>query len=626
MDQALPLTLEHTQATLRVIFFTSVRRSGQAGPATPPQALAMEGSCCQSSGMKHIAILLALAGLSAGVQTWLVLRAEVPSLDAVRLARIAQAVQDEGCGPALRHQREQPLFPVWVAVVHRGLTAAAGESPSSWAHAVQLAAAAPLVLCVVPVYLIALRLFGAGAAVAASVLFLVLPEVARLGADGLSDSTHLLFGAVAVWAVVEGLARDEQRVGWAWLVWFIVAGLATGLAALARAEVLIVPAALLLTLVVRQLRSRGHGLWRSLSAVGVFALASVLSVAPFLVAVRCSSPREAAARLLGHYDAERYATSAAGTAAASCPRWHLPTGRPMSFAVKDPTTSLRRRGVLTAAVSLAHRLVDAFGYWVAGLAVFGLWRLRGRSLPTAGMFLVVLLLLYSAAALRFAAIEGYLGSRHMVLPVAAGIGAAGWGAVELGQLATCTPRVRVGFLALSKRPRVGTAMHRLAAGAPLGLAVAGCLAAQAGPLHASRAPHRAAGEWLGLAAPVGTLVVDTRGWTGLYSGRTTIPYEDSPAVLADPRTGFLVLEPAELRHASRRSQTLNTLLETAAVPAAAFPASGTLPEGWQPVAVYRWDAAKFRSWSAAQAADVRPQENRYARDHSGTDPHGGRSL
>ncbi len=580
----------------------------------------MEGLDRRSVRKRRLAALAAVAGLSAAVQCWLVLRAEVPSLDAVRFVRAAQAIDRDGLLPALRVQREQPLFAVSVWAVHCGLTVAAGEFRSAWAVSVQVAAAAALVLAVVPVYLLGARLWGTAAGTAGAVLFSVLPEVARLGADGLSDSTHLLFAAVAIWATVAGLGSRTLAPARSW-PWLFIAGLATGVAALARAEVLVVPAALFVTLGVLQMRGM---LWRlrlvgAAASLAAFSLGAILVLVPYLAVVGSLSPRQAWARLQGCCRPELFAGATAQPAAEEAARaWQLSDGRPMSFAAKDPSIGIRRRGLDVAAPRFARKLAEAYGYWVGGLALFGLWRARRRPIGPAPVFLAVLFVLFSAATIRFAAVEGYLEARHLVVLVGAGAGAAGCGALELGAW-------------LARRSEGGGTLHSvplfrpLPAWSPLVLSAAACLALLGVPLHASRAGHRGAAEWLAREAPRGSLVIDTRGWTGLYSGLLTRPYDEAPAALADSRLAYVVVEKVELHYKSPRGHTLRKLLEAGGTLAAVFPARGPLPEGWQPVEVYRWDAARFKRWAAEEAA-ASPGENRYARSHGDVSPHGGRSL
>ena len=597
----------------------------------------------------HIAVVALLCCASGAVQTALVHRATVPGLDAVRFARLAQAIDREGLLPALRVQREQPLFPVCVWAVHGTITRVAGDFRSAWALSVQWAAATALVLAVVPIYFLSMRLWGAGGAVVGSLLFCVLPEVARLGADGLSDSTHLLFFALALWGVVEFLrvrgsgfrvqesGGDGDGAGASVAIrrtdratdraddelappavggrpaWLLAAGVATGLAALARAEVLVLPVALAVTLGWFQLRGR----WRRpslklASAGGCFVLGAGLVLGPYLTAMGSLGPRAAADRLLGRYDAEQDAgrsPSQPATAPAGARAWQLADGRPMSFDVKDRSTSIRRRGYASAAVRFAHELADAFGYWIGLFAVFGLWGLGRRPAREVDGFLAVFFGLFSLAAIHFAATEGYLGARHLLVLVVAGIGAAGRGVVALGPKPPAASDEQPASPAPGQKLRE---LSALAAGLVVFLAVVtGYAVLVVGPLHASRAGHRQAAEWLAGQTTAPGMVIDTRGWTGLYSGRTTHPYTDAPAVLLDPRLAYVVVQKEELEFDSRRGRTLRTLLAAAGRRVAEFPEPHRLPSGWQSVVVYRWAPERFRRWvGRAAVVAEKPRSDR----------------
>ena len=152
---------------------------------------------------KTIAVLATLVGLSGLIQAVVICRAALPSIDAVRFVRIAQAIDSRGLLATISSEREQPLFPLAVSFTHGLLARVAGESPSLWATSAQLAAVVPLVLSVIPIYFLCRRLVGSTAAFAAGIFFCVLPEVASLAANGISDSLHLFFFTLAYWALVE---------------------------------------------------------------------------------------------------------------------------------------------------------------------------------------------------------------------------------------------------------------------------------------------------------------------------------------------------------------------------------------------------------------------------------------
>ena len=119
---------------------------------------------------RQLVIVGGLLCLSCLVQGVVILRATTTGLDAVRFVGIARSIDQQGLLQTVRTERQQPLFPAWVWVVHGGLQRTVGEFPSAWATSAQLAAAIPLVLAVVPLYFLLVRLVGGAAAAAGSFL------------------------------------------------------------------------------------------------------------------------------------------------------------------------------------------------------------------------------------------------------------------------------------------------------------------------------------------------------------------------------------------------------------------------------------------------------------------------
>lgn len=524
----------------------------------------------------------------------------------MRFVRLAQAIDRAGLMPALRVQREQPLFPTWVWAVHGAMTNLSGEFHSAWALSVQLAAAIPLVLAVVPVYFLSMRLWGARAGALATLLFCLLPEVVRIGADGLSDGLHLFWFAVALWAVIEHLAAEDadanERAGARRLVWLLIAGVATAMAVLTRAEVLVLPAALVVTIAVLQLRPRWRRAWRPLAGTAaVYALGLGLVLVPYLATMNSLAPGPAVDRILGRYDAERYGPSlpSAESTGSAAVAWRLADGGPMSFARKDPSTSIRHRGYAAAVGRFAGELADAFGYWIGALALIGLGCTWRRPIRPIHLFVILFSGLFSILAIRFAASEGYLGARHLIVLVVAGIGAAGQGALFLWN--ELLYRSRPSTTPTRSASEVGKFFPRLRFGFVVVVLAAGYVVLVVGPLHTSRAPHRRAGEWLADEAPATGIVIDTRGWTGLYSGRPTRTYAESQTALLDPRLAYLVVEREELERDSRRSRTLRTLISVACRRAVEFAGPRPSEPLRQSVVVYRWDEKRFRRWAEENA-------------------------
>jgi hypothetical protein len=572
---------------------------------------------------RHLSIVAGLLGVSCLVQWVVISRTIVPALDSARYALAAETIDAAGLLPAIRGYREHPLFPVWVWAVHRGLATALGDVPALWALSVQLAAAIPLVLCVVPVYWIALRLFGPGAALAGTAFFCVLPEIARLGADGITDTAYLLPFSVALAAVVMYWTGPHGRGSMAeWQrgllsdgsasppprrpLWLLLAGLATGVAGLARAEGLVLPAALAVTLIVFQFMPSRRQAWSRVAvAAGCFGLGLAAVFGPYLWVVGAPTPKAALARLLGrgdgtverplgegrgHDDGPAAGQSGATpcvTTPADVARWRLADGQPMSFALKDPG-SIRKRGWGAALTLFGYEFIRVFWYWIGILGAYALWRVRHSRGNPVDWFVRIFLLTYCLAIIGFVAQEGYLVARHLAPLVVAAIGCAGYGAIEAGW-AWCAWRARRGSVPSdATRARQRT----LAAAAVTLLAAGACLAQTFRPCGPTGLAHRAAAAWLATTADAAGSVVDTHGWTGLYSGRKTHPYGHGRVGFSDPQLAYVVVETQELQSDSARCRTLRRLLETAGQQVAEFsgPASTRVSRD---VAVYRWYPERF---------------------------------
>ena len=533
-----------------------------------------------------VAVLVCLAGL---IQAVIIARAAVPSLDAVRYVGIARAIDKVGFVETFRAEGEQPLFPLAVNLTHGLLSAFVGETPSLWATSAQLAAAVSLVLAVIPVYFISRRLVGVSGGFIAGVFFCVLPEVARLGADGISDAMHLLFFALAFWALLEYFERvlKNSRVApigkISGLHIGLAAGMAIGLAVLTRVEtIVLLPAILIAALLLRFLGDTRCRWTKSAVFGGGLALGVAVVLGPYLLAVGPNDAGGAAQRVLGrwHPPASDMPTSDMPTGDAGC--WQLADGHQIAFGVKEPGTSIRHRGWPAAVLQFGEELADAFGYVIGLLSIVGLWhmrRLRLLRLGPAECLIAVFVVLFSLAGIRFAAAEGYINARHLLRLVVAGIGPSGIGAIAL---AHWLRQRKMWFSPIRPLPLVVVFF------------VAICLITTLRPLHAGRIAHRRAGCWLATAERFG-VVLDTKGWTGLYSTRTTFQYDRARETFADPRLAYVVVQREDLQTTSGRGRTLRFLLDTAAEPAATFAGHG----GRGAVTVYRWYHERFREKIAA---------------------------
>jgi hypothetical protein len=87
------------------------------------------------------------------------------------------------------------------------------------------------------------------------------------------------------------------------------------------------------------------------------------------------------------------------------------------------------------------------------------------------------------------------------------------------------------------------------------------------------------------------MVLDTRGWSALYTEMPTFRHEAGAQALASPALRYVVVEREELLFDSRRARTLRAVLGTSAELVGSFHAAEVKPE--KAVLVYRWDPQRF---------------------------------
>ena len=523
--------------------------------------------------------------LSGLIQAVVIARATVASLDTVRYVGIARQIGRVGFVETFQAEGEQPLFPLAIYLTHAELSAFVGEPPSLWAASAQVAAGVSMALAVIPVYFISRRLVGSGGGFVAGVFFCVLPEAARLGGDGISDSLHLLFFALSFWLLLKYLkpvaskvtaGSDCREVGecgpLAGLFLGLAAGLSGALAILTRAETSVLFAAIIVASVFGLFVAESRRRWKRHVVFGGGLALGVASVLGFYV--YAAGPYDscgAVGRVLG-----RWHPHSCDTASEFAANWQPADGRQIAFGVNEQGQSIRRRGLFPAMVQFGEELADVFGYVIGVLSMVGLlhmWRLRLFRMGEAECLLGTFVVLFSAVVVYFAAVEGYLNARHLLPLAVAGIGPAGFGAIALAHW-------------LRRRMPNGLPVR------PLPLVVvfftAICLVTTLRPLHAGRIAHLRAGCWLAEAEQPG-IVLDTKGWTGLYSARKTFQYDRARETFADPRLAYVVAQSEDLQTAGERGRTLRFLLDMAAEPAATF-AGG---DGCSYVSVYRWYPDRF---------------------------------
>ncbi|MEX0713151.1 MAG: hypothetical protein WD278_12420, partial [Pirellulales bacterium] len=375
--------------------------------------------------------------------------------------------------------------------------------------------------------------------------------------------------------------------------WLASMGAFSGIALLARAEAIVLPLAAAATLGLAQLLPAWRQRWSKFAGGGAaLAAGMALVLVPYLALSPARDVDSIVARLLGRQGADESAPlnlppGAVLATGADQPRWQLEGTGQLTFGRKDTAASGRFHGYGAAAAELARELVEALDYWVAALAAWGLWTCRRLPVRPADWFVQLAALGIVAAVLKVAATGGYLSERHLLVPITLSLAWAGVGAVKLARLAS-----RNGFGAVpSLGRRLATfqpALVQCSMPAALGLL---CWVSGPDALHASRSGHLQAARWLAAQTRPDDVVLDSRGWTALYTGRTTYRYDAAQAAYSHPRLAYIVVERAELESPSRRGETLRLLMEQAGQPVARFSPPAGRPT--QQVLVYRWHPLRF---------------------------------
>lgn len=529
---------------------------------------------------RSAALLIALACL---IQWRVHEVAVLPALDCVRYVAAAQQMERDGFAAVIARDADQPLFPLAVAVAHRCLPATIAKQPTAWLFAARFVATIAVVLTVVATYALLALWLGRHKALIGALLVAALPQVARLGADGLSDSLHLLLCALALALACWSLVATDRRVA---RVALVLAGAALGAGLLVRAEAAILIAAATATLFAFAWHN-SRSLATALASPAPLLLGAAVVFVPYLAATESFTPSTLLARVLGSHRADAAAILNASAAGALTMTTLAATDEGLEFGRKDFSISQRQRGAIAATTSYFAELAALAHYFVGLVAIWGAWKMRRESIVTPGGFLFLCFVGYSCAAIAHAALSGYLSARHLLPLVPIIAGWASHGVVLTGEAITA----RMRRLA-AQTSRLSTPIRCLPVTGLLTAVVLVALApATFAPLHASRAAHREAAEWLAANSHASQAVLDSRGLSALYTGRLTFRHEAAPAALANRDLGFVVVEREETTTGSRRASTLRMLLDASAELSASFQSPGA--DAGKAVLVYRWMPERF---------------------------------
>ncbi len=159
--------------------------------------------------IQHIYRVLILMAGSTLWLGWVIKHSEPDSNVGLRYIHQAEQIDRGHWHDALVGGIDHPIHPMGIAAVHRML---GGEGPTSWQRAALVLCFVSVVLLVIPVYLLALELFGGRAAWLAALLVILNSNIGSVVVNVLSESTFLAFWTFGLWGSVRFLR--EGRFLW----------------------------------------------------------------------------------------------------------------------------------------------------------------------------------------------------------------------------------------------------------------------------------------------------------------------------------------------------------------------------------------------------------------------------
>jgi len=536
--------------------------------------------------LRDLGLLLLLLLLAGGVRFWLIARTEVAARDGIGFVRYALQLESQPWSQVLRDSQQHPGYPILLMLVSWPVRYFSGVTDCvSMQLSAQLTSGLAGLLLVIPMYFLGRELFDRKAGFWGAALFQCLPVSSRVMSDALSEATFLLFCAMALLLAVRAM-RTRSVLG------FLACGLCGGFAYLTRPEGALVVAATGLVL----LGIQANRLWRwpakRLLACGTsLALGGLLMGGPYVLITGSLTNKPTPRAMMQRAQAVRPGGESNPPVVEpepSRPQSALMRGPLLAsiLAVYAPEGAQDRRWWALQAIGTEV----ARGYlYVIGIPVLvGMWWFRGRMHQVPGAWvLLVLCLLQTLVLWRLAVVVGYVADRHVLLLVLCGVFTAAAATSNIGMwLGTLVSRIALGS---KGRPgQSATVASCLSVLLLLGQTGFG-LPESLKPLHANRAGHRAAGEWLAKNSIPADPIEDPFCWAHFYANRVFWEGKTPPAPPGYKPTQYVVIEHSE--HDHTRLPTMERALRLAA----------------QGHAVYHWPTNKSEEDSKVLVYAIPPQ-------------------
>lgn len=451
-------------------------------------------------------VALVLLALAAGLHAWMVARTQVMARDTIGYIRYALEMEEKSWAEVVYSLEQHPGFPAYLLLVSYPIRAVLGTTPDSMMWSAQLANALAGVLLVIPMYYLAREFFGRREAFGVAVLFQVLPVTLQVTSDGLSEGLYLLMALSSLCLAAQGMRlRSVWRMG--------LAGLTGGLAYLTRPEGAIVVAAAGGVLLAAQWLPEWRWSWRKLSAgLACLTLGAALGGAPY-VAVTGTITNKPSSKKLGDGFFDLFKDHEAGE--------HKKQSKPVAvthtpgpaciLAIwwRSPASSPDRPPLWWALWALVSETGRTLQYGLAVPLLIGMWFARPWLLKPHTWLLQIVGLLNALLLIWLALGMGYLSERHTLLIAYCCLIPAALGLQKVAEwVQYWCPR----WLGGPAKSWLVLWLAILAVLLPTALR----------PLHANRAGHRAAGQWLAEHAQPWDTIVDPFCWGHYFAGHVLL--------------------------------------------------------------------------------------------------------
>jgi 4-amino-4-deoxy-L-arabinose transferase-like glycosyltransferase len=473
-------------------------------------------------------LLLALLCLAGIIHGWLIAHTYVPSRDTIGYIRYALQFDSRPWTEIIPHMQQHPLYPISVWLFSVPICAVlGGVTCDTMTLSAQAASTFAGVLLVIPMFYLGRELFDRRIGFWSAALFQCLPISAQITADGLSDALFFCLATMALWLGARGA---RLRSPWT----FAGCGLFAGLAYLTRPEGALVAAAAGLTLLGFQAWRTSRWPWGKTNACAAALTAGFLFIGgPYMALIGGITVKPTSLKFMHLLDGDDTLPQRPKALSALTPR--------ASFLLAEwwnDREHFDRPPLHWALYAFGKELVRTSEYILWLPAMLGFWWFRHRLRTVPGTWIIYLLCtLYIVVLCQMARTVGYLAERHALFLVLLGMPWAVAGLERIGVLLATGLKRWLPF-SWSWAWLGGSTLAALLALAFLG--------GDFKPLHANRAGHRAAGEWLAAHVQAGDKIIDPFCWAHYYAG--AVFREESGPAQMPVRMRYVVLENGKNPH------------------------------------------------------------------------------